>query len=291
VSGRCAELGPLDPRWPHALDELPQPPPRLHLRPPADAERLERLLAPPVVAVVGTRRASAGALAFTRRLAGDLARAGACVVSGLALGIDAAAHAGALDAGGRTIAVLGCGADRDYPRANAALAARVAASGAVVSEYEPGVPPAPWRFPARNRIVAALAEAVVVVEASARSGALITAGIALELGRDVLAVPGTPWHGGHAGQNALLRDGAAPVTSVEDVLVALGLDPAAARRGDPDLRPDEARLLAAVRRAPATPETLAARVGLTPAALAAALVGLELAGAVARERDGTVVSA
>jgi DNA processing protein len=187
--------------------------------------------------------------------------------------------------------VLGCGVDRDYPRANAGLAARVAAHGAVLSEYEPGTPPAPWRFPARNRIVAALAQAVVVVEASARSGALITAALALDLGRDVLAVPGTPWHGGHAGQNGLLRDGAAPVTSVEDVLVALGLDPAELRRDDPALGAVGARVLAAVRRLPATPEVLAHRVGLTPAALSAALVELELAGAIARERDGTVVSA
>jgi DNA processing protein len=153
------------------------------------------------------------------------------------------------------------------------------------------VPPAPWRFPARNRIVAALADAVVVVEAAARSGALITAAAALELGRDVLAVPGTPWHGGHAGQNGLLRDGAAPVTSVEDVLVALGLDPAALRAGDPAVGGDAARLLAAIRRLPGTPEALAHRVGLGAAGVAAALVELELAGAVARERDGTVVSA
>jgi len=279
------------PGWPARLDELGDVPAALHLRPPADAARLEALVAPPVVAIVGTRRASAGGMAFARRLGHDLARVEACIVSGLALGIDAAAHEGALDGDGRTVAVLGCGIDRDYPRANAALASRIAAAGAVVSEYEAGVPPAPWRFPARNRIVAALADAVVVVEAAARSGALITAAAALELGRDVLAVPGTPWHGGHAGQNGLLRDGAAPVTSVEDVLVALGLDPARVRTDDPAVGADATRLLAAVRRQPGTPEALAHRVGLGAAGIAAALVELELAGAVTRERDGTVVSA
>ena len=118
------------------------------------------------MAIVGARQASAAGVAFAHRLAAGLARAGVAVVSGLARGIDGAAHAGALEAGGRTVAVLGCGIDVDYPRANAALAARVATAGAIVSEYGPGTPPAPWRFPARNRIVAALGQSVVVVEAA-----------------------------------------------------------------------------------------------------------------------------
>ncbi len=140
-------LAPGSPAWPAALDELAAPPPALHVRPPGDGARLAELLRPPVVAIVGTRKATAGGAAFARRLAHDLARVDACVVSGLAAGIDAAAHAGALDGGGRTIAVLGCGVDRDYPRANAGLAARIAADGAVLSEYEPGTPPGAVALP------------------------------------------------------------------------------------------------------------------------------------------------
>ena len=130
------------------------------------------------------------------------------MVSGLARGIDGEAHRGALAAGGLTIAVLGCGIDRDYPRAHAQLAGRIVESGLVVSEYPPGVEPAPWRFPARNRIVAGLARAVVVVEARERSGALITADFALELGRDVFAVPGEITSGLSRGTNDLIRQGA-----------------------------------------------------------------------------------
>ena len=173
--------------------------------------------------MVGARAPSAAGERFARTLARELAEAGVSVISGLALGIDAAAHAGALDGGGRTVAVLGCGIDRDYPRRNAALAARIAAAGAIVSEWGPGVEPAPWRFPVRNRIVAALAQATVVVEATRRSGALITADHALALGRDVLAVPGAPWLELGGGTLALLRAGAAPVGGAGDVLDALGV--------------------------------------------------------------------
>ena len=198
-----------------------------------------------MVAIVGARQASAAGVAFAQRLAAGLARAGVAVVSGLARGIDGAAHTGALEAGGRTVAVLGCGIDVDYPRANAALAARVAAAGAIVSEYGPGTPPAPWRFPARNRIVAALGQSVVVVEAARTSGALITAGFALEIGREVLAVPASPWVDAAAGGNALLRDGAGIVTCAGDVLVTLGIDPAAAAGEEREaVSPEAARLLA-----------------------------------------------
>ena len=147
------------------------------------------------------------------------------IVSGLARGIDGEAHRGALAAGGLTVAVLGCGIDRDYPRAHAELARRIAESGLVVSEYPPGVEPAPWRFPARNRIVAGLARATVVVEARERSGALITADFALELGRDVFAVPGEITSGLSKGTNDLIRQGAAPLLAAGDVLESLGIEP------------------------------------------------------------------
>ena len=134
-------LRPGSPGWPAALADLHDPPSELYLRAPADAARLAALLEPPVVAIVGARQASVAGVAFARRLAAGLARAGVAVVSGLARGIDGAAHAGALEAGGRTVAVLGCGIDVDYPRSNAPLAAQVAAAGAIVSEYGPGTPP------------------------------------------------------------------------------------------------------------------------------------------------------
>jgi len=172
--------------YPALLAQLHDPPARLWLR----GEAADALLRP-AVAIVGARSCSAYGSQVARSLARDLAGAGLVVVSGLARGIDAEAHRGALEGGGATVAVLGCGIDRDYPARHAELARRiVAAGGLVVSEYEAGVEPAPWRFPARNRIIAGLALATVVVEARERSGALITADFALELGREVFAVPG-----------------------------------------------------------------------------------------------------
>ena len=154
----------------------------------------------------------------------ELARAGLLVVSGLARGVDAEAHRGALEAGAATVAVLGCGIDRDYPAAHAQLARRIAETGLVVSEYAPGVEPAPWRFPARNRIVAGLCAAAVVVEARERSGALITADLALEEGREVFAVPGEIGSALSAGTNGLLKLGASPLTAPADVLASFGLE-------------------------------------------------------------------
>ncbi len=211
------------------------------------------------------------------------------IVSGLARGIDAGAHEGALERGGRTVAVLGCGIDRDYPSATLPLARRITNDGAVISEYAPGTPPAPFRFPERNRIVAGLADATIVVEAAMRSGALITARLALELGRDVFAVPGAPWLSGAAGTNALLKDGALLLTETSDVLVALGIDPGHVRASDPVLQGPAARVLAALRREPVSADVLAARCGLTSAVAAALIVELELAGVVVRERDGRLV--
>ena len=175
-----------DPLFPPLLGAIHDPPPGLFLR--GDG-RIE-LLAQPAVAIVGARACSAYGRQVARSLGRDLAAAGLIVVSGLARGIDAEAHRGALEASRSTVAVLGCGIDRDYPAAHRELARQVAATGLVVSEYAPGVEPAPWRFPARNRIVAGLCAATVVVEARERSGALITADFALEEGREVFAVPG-----------------------------------------------------------------------------------------------------
>ncbi len=283
-------LKPGDALYPSRLLDLERAP-LVHVRAPVAADALAALLEPPAVAIVGSRSASAGGVAFARRLAGDVAAAGVGVVSGLARGIDAGAHAGALDRSGRTVAVLGCGVDRDYPAETIPLARRLAVAGAVVSEYPPGTPPAPFRFPERNRIVAALADATIVVEAAARSGALITARLALELGRDVFAVPGSPWLAGSEGANALLKDGALPLTDAADLLLSLGIDPGAARTDDPALTGDAARVVAAVRRDPANVDLIAARCGLA-ASVAARLLGeLELAGMVVRDGSGRFVSA
>jgi DNA processing protein len=179
------------------------------------------------------------------------------------------------------IAVLGCGVDRDYPRAHSALAARIAETGLIVSEYPPGVAPAPWRFPARNRIVAGLTAATVVVEARDRSGALITADFALEEGREVLSVPGEITSALSHGTNALLRLGAIAATGPADVLEAIGLAPAEGGPGlDPPSGPAAAAVLAALDAGAATADELVRASGLTPAQTAAALTELELAGLV-----------
>jgi DNA processing protein len=197
------------------------------------------------------------------------------VVSGLARGVDGYAHRGALDAGGETVAVLGCGIDRDYPRAHAALAAQIATRGLIVSEYPPGVAPAPWRFPARNRIVAGLAQATVVVEARERSGALITADLALEEGREVLAVPGEITSGLSRGTNALLRLGAVPVTCADDVLDAIGVE-APPRRSDEPPPGAPQCVLAAIDGGAQTADEILRATGLAADAVAAALTELEL---------------
>jgi DNA processing protein len=206
------------------------------------------------------------------------------VVSGLARGVDGCAHRGALGAGGVTVAVLGCGIDRDYPRAHAALAARICETGLVVSEYPPGVVPAPWRFPARNRIVAGLALATVVVEARERSGALITADLALEEGREVLAVPGPITSSLSAGANALLRIGATPATAAADVLAALGIEPPAPEP-TPPVSGGAHAVLAALESGATTADEIGRAAALDPAVAAAALTELELAGLV-REAAG-----
>jgi DNA processing protein len=263
------------PHFPARLRAIHDPPLGLFVRGDAPLSLLDR----PCIAVVGARACSTYGTAVAVAFGRELAAAGVVVVSGLARGVDAAAHQGALEAGD-TVAVLGCGIDRDYPRAHAALAAAIARRGLIVSEYPPGVEPAPWRFPARNRIVAGLADATVVVEARERSGALITADLALDEGREVLAVPGEITSRLSAGTNALLRLGATPVTSVDDVLAAVGLEPEVAE--PPPLADRLSRVRAVVEDAPCAPDEIARRAGLTAAEVAAALAELELLGLVNR---------
>ena len=230
------------------------------------------------VAVVGSRVATGLGLAFARALGRDLAAAGVPVVSGLARGIDSEAHRGALDARGRTVAVLGSGLDRLYPPENAALARSIEKGGAVVSEFPLGTGPWKQNFPRRNRVIAGWARATVVVEAGARSGALSTARAALDEGRDVMAVPGHPSQPGAEGTNGLLRDGAALVRGAHDVLAELGLAPAETREAPPA----DAVLSTLARGVPAGVDEIQPRCGLALPDLLARLAELELAGAVAR---------
>jgi DNA processing protein len=250
---------------PPLLRAIHDPPAGLFVRGLAPVEMLAR----PAVAVVGARACSGYGASVARSLGRELAAAGLVVVSGLARGVDGEAHRGALDAGGTTVAVLGCGIDRDYPAAHADLARRIAETGGlIVSEYAPGVEPAPWRFPARNRIVAGLAAATVVVEARERSGALITTDLALEEGREVFAVPGEITSALSAGTNALLKLGASPLTCAGDVLSSFGIEPDARELvTDPLLE-----LL------PASADEIVRCTGRPAAEVAAALVALELDG-------------
>jgi len=259
------------PGFPPLLRAIHDPPAGLFLRGVAKPE----LLARPAVAVVGARASSGYGASVARSLGRELAAAGLVVVSGLARGIDAEAHRGTLEADGKTVAVLGCGIDRDYPAAHAELARRVADAGLIVSEYAPGVEPAPWRFPARNRIVAGLCAATVVVEARERSGALITADLALEEGREVFAVPGEITSSLSAGTNALLKLGAAPLTSAADVLASFGIEP----------QPGEDERSPLLDLLPASPDELARKTGLGADEIARTLVELELEGRVV-VRDG-----
>ncbi|MCX5737117.1 MAG: DNA-processing protein DprA [Proteobacteria bacterium] len=268
------------------------------------------LLAVPFVAIVGARAPTRLGLDIARRLARELAEHGIGIVSGLARGIDAAAHRGALEAGGITVAILGCGPEQVYPHEHAALAAEIAARGVVASELPTGAPPAKSHFPLRNRLISGLARAVVVVEARVKSGSLVTARHAAAQGRDVLAVPGSVGAPTSEGPNQLLRDGAWPVLDVSDVLAALGFGPAtpvekagqrigeardvrvnaASTHSASRVRIDPATnaVLDAIRHDPATRDEIAARLGLSPQALAQQLLPLELEGIVAEDRDGLI---
>ena len=266
---RRADLPPL-------LAAIHGPPDQLFLRGVGGTELLTRT----AVAIVGARACSSYGRHVARTLGRDLAAAGVVVVSGLARGVDGEAHRGALESDGHTVAVLGCGIDRDYPAAHARLAREISERSLLVSEYEPGVEPAPFRFPARNRIIAGLCVATIVVEARERSGALITADFALDEGREVFAVPGEVTSPLSGGTNALLRLGATPLTSVDDVLESLGIEPP--QSPPPDVGDVAARLLEEL---PASVDELVRASSLETSQVSAALAELELAG-LATENDG-----
>lgn len=274
-----------DPEYPKAFRMLDLPPPAIYVQGSVpDA---------PAVAVVGSRRATRYGIEIAEWFGRELAEAGVTVVSGFAVGVDDAAHRGALATpAGRTVAVLGCGLDVDYPRGHRALGRRIAAAGARLTEFPFARAPAPWQFPVRNRLIAALADACVVVEAAPRSGSLVTARLALDLGREVLAVPGRVGDETAFGTNALIADGARPALEPRDVLEAIGLDvgPAAsAARATVEpsgLSGDERVLWRAARDGPGAADALAARAELAVDRALVALLALELAGHLRRGADG-----
>ena len=275
-----------DHRYPALLREISDPPILLYLR----GERCPcELLRRPALAIVGSRHASAQGLRDAHEFAGALARRGFAIVSGLALGIDAAAHAGALDANGATIAVIGTGIDIGYPRRNNALAQRIATDGAIISEFALGSPPLAQHFPRRNRIISGLAQGCVVIEAAIDSGSLITARLAADQGREVFALPGSIHSPLAKGCHALIRDGAKLVDCVDHIIEEL--QPATTRsRSSPSpksiTREPEHPLLSEMGYAPTDIDTLCARSSLTPDVVSAMLLSLEMTGAVAALAGG-----
>ena len=278
-------LGADDPEMPLRLRVIPDRPVALFVR--GDPE----LLAVPQVAIVGSRRATRAGERIARRLAGELAVRGVVVTSGLAQGIDAEAHRGALEAGGKTIAVLGSALDRVYPAVHRRLADAIVERGALVSEFPLGTPPLPRNFPWRNRLISGLSLGVLVVEAAERSGSLITARLAADQGREVFAVPGSILNPLAAGCHRLIRDGAKLVERVEDILEELPVDELATlpapSEGLPEASParaapvfaagsDEAVVLDQLQYEPASAATLARRTGLTPEQVCSILLVLEV---------------
>jgi DNA processing protein len=280
-----------DARYPAALAAIRDPPPILWTR--GHPESLQW----PMVAIVGSRAASPYAIEVARRLARDLALRNVAVVSGMARGVDSAAHLGALDAGGVTVAVFGCGVDVIYPPEHAGLAARICGRGALVSEFPPGAASLPAYFPQRNRIISGLSRAVVIVEAAGKSGSLITARHALDQGREVLAVPGNILGGRNAGAHALLRDGAKIVESADDILEEIypGIGDWGSRIG----RADESRTAESASQDPVLLhmtlgeaydlDELSSACGMDRVALLRRLLELELGGAVQRVEGGRFV--
>ena len=272
---------PGDDLYPADLLDLGDPPPVIFAR------GIHETLARTRVAIVGTRRPTPYGERVARNLANALARGGACVVSGMALGIDGEAHRGALEAEGATVAILGTGVDVAYPASHRALHRTILDKGLVLSEFEPGSPARPGSFPRRNRIIAALAQLVIVVEAPERSGALNTAEHALDLGRTVAAIPGPIDSGQSAGTNQLLRDGAAFIGSIGDALALASLTPVVHTQSL-EMNANERAVWDALSHGPLDVDSLTARTRLPARHCLAAVTALELAGAVDCELTGVI---
>jgi len=283
---------PAEPGFPERLRAIYDPPALLFVRgsePPFDA---------PFVAVVGSRKASSYGQWAAETIGGELARKGVVIVSGAAYGVDGHAHAGCLKAGGFTVAVLGCGIDVAYPPEHIGLLRRIASSGCVLSEYPPGDVPLPWRFPHRNRIIAGLSHAVVVVEASRKSGALITADLALEEGREVMAVPGPIGSPISQGTNGLIQKGAKLVMSAEDIFEELprefacrpaagdGAEAVDVVRDGEDIDPLERECLELLQGEPLGLDSLAASTGIDVQELLACMTSMSIKGWIGTEAGG-----
>ncbi|TAJ92027.1 MAG: DNA-protecting protein DprA [Reyranella sp.] len=282
LGGRFLVVG--DESYPAALAALPDAPPVLSVL--GDPTLLSR----PILAIVGAREASLAGRQFAAELAATLGAAGFVIASGLARGIDAAAHDAALDSG--TVAVLACGVDQVYPPQNAALQDAIAARGLVLSEVALGAPPIARAFPRRNRIVSGLSAGIVVIEAAARSGSLITAQRAAEQGREVFVVPGSPMDPRYAGSNSLIRDGAILVRDANDILSVLGCPKATTQHLEkPTEMPADtasARIMQALGSVPTAVDELVRRCQVSAASMAEVLMALELEGRLERHRGNRV---
>lgn len=278
--GKAGMLSWQDPHYPESLRHIHGPPPVLYVR------GNPQVLTQPQIGIVGSRHASRDGLDHARCFARTLAEAGCVITSGLALGADAAAHRGALELGGVTIGVLATGVDRLYPRQHAELAMSMLAGGALVSEMPPGTPPTPDLFPRRNRILSGLCQGVLVVEASPRSGSLITARLALEQGREVFAIPGSINNPQARGCHQLIREGAVLVETVDDVLQELGVWDTVAKHSEVTAASEssatghlderEQRVMAALSYEPRSTDDLCNHAGLTADQLLQSLLLLEM---------------
>ncbi len=274
-----------DAEYPALLREIPGPPDLLWL----SGTRLD---AAPALAVVGSRKASRYGLEAAFWLAKELSLSGITIVSGMAKGIDAAAHKGALAGGGTTVAVLGCGLDICYPARHKDLLRQIKHCGTVVTEYPPGTRPLPHHFPVRNRIIAGMSLGVVLVEAAPAGGAMITARLAMEFGREVFAVPGAVHSPVSRGPHMLVRDGARLVASADQILEDLGmLRSLQTDQPPPVLHPDEARVLSVLEAEPLLLDLIARRAGMPVSTAAAVLVKLELQSLVSRRPGGRYAAA
>ncbi|MCD6309070.1 MAG: DNA-processing protein DprA [Candidatus Eremiobacteraeota bacterium] len=275
-----------DPEYPAGLLSIYDPPATLFIKGkilPGDSK---------AIAIVGSRKASSYGLMTTRWLAGELARAGLTVLSGMARGVDSYAHLGALEANGRTIAVMGCGLDLVYPPENKKLKERIEKSGASISEYPPGTPPLAWHFPARNRIISGMSLGVIITEAGEKSGALITADQALEQGKEVFAVPGNIRIKSHRGTHKLIKEGAKLIQGVEDVLEELGiplLNTIYNEEGKSSLTPDEERVLKHLDYEEVELEQLLDMTGMPVNEVSAILMMLEARGLIQRLPGNTYI--
>jgi DNA processing protein len=266
-----------DPGYPELLDNISEPPRQLYV---IGLLKRRDILA---VAIVGSRHPTGYGRQMARALSGNLAKAGITIVSGLARGIDTEAHSAALLMGGRTLAVLGCGLDVDYPRGTGELKARIIKNGALLSEFEPGTSPVPWNFPSRNRIISGLSLGIIVVEAGSKSGSLITARWALDQGKEVMAVPGRADSSLSQGPIRLIREGAAPVCNAEDVIRVLGVDlPAASSENQISSDP----VMAALQEGSRLPEEISRSTGFPLPKILSELSRLMIEGLIVQDDGG-----